>query len=68
MDRPQAVLAQSGFPTVGIGASAGGIEALEGFRGMPDESGLSFEAGGIRCRLEMALQPQFGEAQRGLEH
>jgi two-component system CheB/CheR fusion protein len=31
------------FPIVGIGASAGGIEALEGFfRGMPDRPGLGF--------------------------
>jgi two-component system CheB/CheR fusion protein len=31
------------FPVVGIGASAGGIEALEGFfRGMPDRPGLGF--------------------------
>ena len=32
-----------GFPTVGIGASAGGIEALEGFfRGVPNDPGLAF--------------------------
>jgi two-component system, chemotaxis family, CheB/CheR fusion protein len=32
-----------GFPIVGIGASAGGIEALEGFfSGVPDKPGLSF--------------------------
>ena len=31
------------FPIVGIGASAGGIEALEGFfRGLPDNPGLGF--------------------------
>src|SRR4051795_6019460 len=30
------------FPIVGVGASAGGVEALEGFfRGMPDKPGLS---------------------------
>jgi two-component system CheB/CheR fusion protein len=33
----------SGFPIVGVGASAGGIEALEGFfRGVPDQPGLAF--------------------------
>ncbi len=43
MDSPQAVLPPGGFPIVGIGASAGGIEALEGFfRGLPDEPGLGF--------------------------
>ena len=31
------------FPIVGIGASAGGLEALEGlFRSMPPDTGLSF--------------------------
>ncbi|HEY4030139.1 MAG TPA: CheR family methyltransferase [Caulobacteraceae bacterium] len=31
------------FPVVGIGASAGGVEALEGFfRGVPDESGCAY--------------------------
>ncbi|HEX4765222.1 MAG TPA: CheR family methyltransferase [Lichenihabitans sp.] len=31
------------FPIVGIGASAGGVEALEGFfRGVPDQPGLGF--------------------------
>jgi two-component system CheB/CheR fusion protein len=33
----------AGFPIVGIGASAGGIEALEGFfRGLPNKPGLAF--------------------------
>src|ERR1700747_855364 len=33
---------KSEFPIVGIGASAGGIEALEGFfRGLPSEPGLA---------------------------
>ena len=42
MDSPQTV-PESGFSIVGIGASAGGIEALEGFfRGMPDKPGLAF--------------------------
>ncbi len=32
-----------GFPVVGIGASAGGVEALEGFfRGMPSAPGMAF--------------------------
>ena len=36
-------MAAPGFPIVGIGASAGGIEALEGFfRGLPDRPGLGF--------------------------
>lgn len=31
------------FPIVGIGASAGGVEALEGFfRGVPDKPGMAF--------------------------
>src|ERR1043166_3125216 len=31
------------FPIVGIGASAGGVEALEGlFRAMPTDSGMAF--------------------------
>src|SRR5262245_34218283 len=31
------------FPIVGIGASAGGVEALEGlFRGMPGDTGMAF--------------------------
>ena len=31
------------FPIVGIGASAGGVEALEGlFRAMPADSGMAF--------------------------
>jgi two-component system CheB/CheR fusion protein len=35
--------APEAFPIVGIGASAGGIEALEGFfRGIPDHPGLGF--------------------------
>src|SRR5262245_47369122 len=35
--------AQDKFPIVGIGASAGGLEALEGlFRSMPPDTGLSF--------------------------
>lgn len=35
--------APAGFPIVGIGASAGGIEALEGFfRGLPAQPGLGF--------------------------
>ena len=34
---------QDKFPIVGIGASAGGLEALEGlFRAMPPDSGMSF--------------------------
>jgi len=34
---------QDDFPVVGIGASAGGIEALEGFfKGVPDKPGLAF--------------------------
>ena len=34
---------QAKFPIVGIGASAGGVEALEGFfRGVPDAPGLGF--------------------------
>ncbi len=42
MDSPPA-MREPGFPIVGIGASAGGIEALEGFfRGMPDKPGLAF--------------------------
>jgi two-component system CheB/CheR fusion protein len=37
------VTAPTAFPIVGIGASAGGIEALEGFfRGLPDQPGLGF--------------------------
>jgi len=33
----------TGFPIVGIGASAGGVEALEGFfRGLPDRPGMGF--------------------------
>ena len=36
-------LTSSEFPIVGIGASAGGIEALEGFfRGVPDRPGVAF--------------------------
>ena len=32
-----------GFPFVGIGASAGGVEALEGFfHGIPDDPGMAF--------------------------
>jgi two-component system CheB/CheR fusion protein len=35
--------ASRGFPIVGIGASAGGVEALEGFfRGLPERPGLGF--------------------------
>jgi two-component system CheB/CheR fusion protein len=35
--------APHGFPIVGIGASAGGLEALEGlFRAVPDGSGMAF--------------------------
>jgi two-component system, chemotaxis family, CheB/CheR fusion protein len=31
------------FPIVGIGASAGGVQALEGFfRGIPEQPGLGF--------------------------
>jgi two-component system CheB/CheR fusion protein len=31
------------FSIVGLGASAGGLEALEGFfRGMPSDSGMAF--------------------------
>src|SRR5215467_8610120 len=38
-----AVASQEKFPIVGIGASAGGLEALEGlFRSMPADTGLSF--------------------------
>ena len=34
---------QTEFPIVGIGASAGGVEALEGFfRGVPPKPGLAF--------------------------
>ena len=34
---------QTPLPIVGIGASAGGLEAIEGFfRGMPDDPGLAF--------------------------
>ncbi|WP_342065681.1 CheR family methyltransferase [Achromobacter kerstersii] len=37
------MILQTEFPIVGIGASAGGIEALEGFfRGVPPEPGLAF--------------------------
>jgi len=37
------VVAETKFPIVGIGASAGGLEALEGlFRSMPADTGLSF--------------------------
>jgi two-component system CheB/CheR fusion protein len=37
------VASQDRFPIVGIGASAGGLEALEGLlRAMPADTGLSF--------------------------
>ena len=40
---PPASPPPASFPTVGIGASAGGIEALKGFfQGMPDQPGLAF--------------------------
>src|SRR5262245_61794863 len=39
----QTMVAANKFPIVGIGASAGGLEALEGlFRSMPPDTGLSF--------------------------
>jgi len=37
------VASEDKFPIVGIGASAGGLEALEGlFKAMPDDTGMSF--------------------------
>ena len=40
---PQPARAQSAFPIVGIGASAGGLEALEQFLGhVPAGSGMAF--------------------------
>ncbi len=43
MDSAHFNRASLGFPIVGIGASAGGIEALEGFfRGMPEAPGFGF--------------------------
>lgn len=42
-DSPVATTNKSGFPIVGIGASAGGLEALEQFFGnMPTDSGMAF--------------------------
>src|SRR4051812_2685828 len=39
----RAVAADQSFPVVGVGASAGGLEALEGFfRAMPADSGMAF--------------------------
>ena len=41
--RPARVSAGDRFPIVGIGASAGGVEALEGFfRGLPGQPGFAF--------------------------
>ncbi|TXN03739.1 chemotaxis protein CheR, partial [Methylobacterium sp. WL103] len=40
---PNAVMDQDHFPIVGIGASAGGIEAMQGFfRGVPETLGAAF--------------------------
>src|SRR5262245_66061001 len=41
--RERPVAADQSFPVVGVGASAGGVEALEGFfRPMPADTGMAF--------------------------
>src|SRR5438874_11989321 len=56
---PRIPSASERFPVVGIGASAGGLEALEAFIGhMPPESGMAFVVVMHQPRHDVSLLPK----------